>query len=198
MIKQLLIVLASCICLTMSAAKSSSTGHQLASPDGQYRIEMLHSALPGSDPVSGFYTIVVVRRDEVLSRFPTQGYLISAFWSRDGKYVAVNNRRANSGDYVWVFSLIDGKAIKSPDEIPGEVYADRATREISNISLKTFKKHLTMAKGWTPNGELEVQSDLIFQNLKDEVVLREALYRVQNGELVLAREGFSTRPVAQK
>jgi hypothetical protein len=38
-----------------------------------------------------------------VAKYRTEGYLIDAFWSPDGRYVAVDNRRANSADYLWVF-----------------------------------------------------------------------------------------------
>ena len=39
---------------------------------------------------------------------------MDTFWSPEGRYVAVVNRRANSGDYLWVFSLGDGRTVKKP------------------------------------------------------------------------------------
>ena len=62
----------------------------------------------------GFFTIAVRNGKQYVAKYPTEGYLIDAFWSPDGRYVAVDNRRANSGDYLWVFRLRDGHAIKMP------------------------------------------------------------------------------------
>jgi len=88
--------------------------NELYSSDHQYSVTILQSALADSDPYDGFFTIAVRHGKQNLSKFPTEGYLIDAFWSPDGKYVAVDNRRANSGDYLWVFRLRDGHAIKMP------------------------------------------------------------------------------------
>src|ERR1700692_2206967 len=76
---------------------------ELYSLDKRYSVTILHSALPGSDPYNGFFTIAMRRGKRELAKYPTQGYLIDAFWSPDGSYVAVDNRRGNSGDYLWVF-----------------------------------------------------------------------------------------------
>jgi hypothetical protein len=70
--------------------------------------------LPGSDPYDGFFTIAVRSGKQYVAKYRTEGYLIDAFWSPDGRYVAVDNRRANSGDYLWVFRLPDGRSIKMP------------------------------------------------------------------------------------
>ena len=173
-----------------TSAEHQTSLKELSSFDGRYTIKILQSPLSGSDPVDGFFTLVICDGQHVLSRYPTEGYLLSAFWSPDGKNVAVNNRRANSGDYLWVFSLKDGKALKAPDEIPGEVLADRASRKFSGISVRNFKKYFNLAKGWTDRGELEVQSQLVFVGSKDGVVLRKASYRVTHNELVEIHEDF--------
>jgi hypothetical protein len=87
---------------------------ELYSPDQRHSVRILHSALPGSDPDEGFFTIAVRNGKRYVAKYPTEGYLIDAFWSPDGRYVVVDNRRANSGDYLWVFRLRDGRAIKMP------------------------------------------------------------------------------------
>src|SRR5438132_3984464 len=66
---------------------------ELYSPDKRYSVTILHSALPGSDPYAGFFTIAVRSGKHDLAKFPTEGYLIDAFWCPDGRYVAVDNRR---------------------------------------------------------------------------------------------------------
>jgi len=42
--------------------------------------------------------------------------------------VAINNRRANAGDYLWVISLRDGKPIKMPDDVAEDVGKKEAGR----------------------------------------------------------------------
>src|SRR5260370_21111358 len=65
--------------------------------------------------------LIVSSKARVLAQFPTFGYLMDAFWSPDNKYVAINNRRANAGDYLWVISLSDGAALKMPDDLATEI-----------------------------------------------------------------------------
>jgi hypothetical protein len=111
---------------------------ELYSPDHQYCVTILQTALAGSDPYEGFFTIAVRHGKQDLSKFRTEGYLIDAFWSPDGRYVAVDNRRANSGDYLLVFRLTDGRAIKMPvDAKPGQpddVYDNYAEEVVSRVT----------------------------------------------------------------
>src|SRR5213592_2269154 len=108
-----LLIIALGVSIAQCAMREDDPPDELFSPDKRYSVKMLHTALPGSGPY-GFFTLTVRAGDRVLSEFPTIGYLIDAFWSPDGRYVAVDNRRGNSGDYLWVFSLTDGHAIKKP------------------------------------------------------------------------------------
>jgi hypothetical protein len=132
----------------------------LYSPDQRYSVRILDSALPGADPYDGFFTIAVRNGHEYIAKYPTIGYLIDAFWSPDRKYVAVDNRRANSGDYLWVFRLSDGRAIRMPvDAAPGhaddtyEKYAEdmvqRVTRKFPELTYHEFTKLFTFAHAWT-------------------------------------------------
>jgi hypothetical protein len=93
---------------------------ELYSPNHRYSVRILSSALPGADRYDGFFTIAVCRDEQYMAKYPTVGFLLDAFWSPDKKYVAVDNRRANSGDYLWMFRLRDGRAIRMPvDAVPG-------------------------------------------------------------------------------
>lgn len=186
------------------SAENDEPPHELFSPDKRYSVKMLDTALPGVDPDDECFTLVVRAGDRVLSRLPTMGYLIDAFWSPDGKYVAVNNRRANSGDYLWVFSLPDGRAIKTPVDVtlpadkgtnhPAERYertekalVKRMTAAFPELTPKQFRKLFISAEGWTAAGELRVKTNLAFGNLPENqrAVLQDT-YRIEGGKLVFA------------
>ena len=124
---------------------------KLASPDGKYSVEIVHQALPGADSLEEF-TLMLSRGDKTVAKVPTFGFLTAAHWSADGKYVAVNNRRGNSGDYIWVFDLQSGKALKRPDDKYGEAWdkaAAKAVREeLPSASEDTLVRSWLTAKGW--------------------------------------------------
>src|SRR5437588_2084811 len=107
------------------------------------------------------------------------GFLLDAFWRPDGRYVTVDIRRANSGDYLWVFRLSDGRAIRMPvDAIPDhpedayEKYVEdliqRIIRKFPELNSGGFGKLFTFAKGWTNSGDLVVKTNFAFRNLPDD------------------------------
>jgi len=178
---------------------------ELYSPDKQYSVRILHSALPGSDPDEGFFTIVVRNGKHDLAKYPTEGYLIDAFWSPDGKYVAVDNRRGNSGDYLWVFGLPDGSVIKMPIDAdpkqPTEYYEKnvremvaRVTAVYPELTYDQFKKLFTFAHGWTKSGELEVKTNMGFRNLENEIAVVWETYKIENEKLVLVGRRVEKSP----
>jgi hypothetical protein len=178
---------------------------ELYSPDKRYSVTILHSALPGSDPYNGFFTMAVRSGKQDLAKHPTQGYLIDAFWSPDGKYVAVDNRRGNSGDYLWVFSLRDGSAIKMPIEAgpkrPTEYYerilrdiVARVTAVYPELTYDQFNKLFTLAQGWTKSGELQVKTNMKFRNLENEIAVLWETYRVEQDKLVLVDHKVQKAP----
>ncbi|MEI6034811.1 MAG: hypothetical protein WCS65_11100 [Verrucomicrobiae bacterium] len=116
--------------------------------------------MPGTDGVTDFFTLEVLQGDKVVARAPTEGYLLSAYWSADGRRLAVNNRRGNSGDYLWVFSLPYGNCIKKADDELGQLWLATALKEIqgkfSNATAETVYKSWLSATGWTASNELHV------------------------------------------
>lgn len=178
---------------------------ELYSPDQRYSVRILHSALPDADPNDGFFTISVRSGQQYIAKYPTIGYLLEAFWSSNGKYVAVNNRRANSGDYLWVFRLSDGHAIRMPaDAASGHVddtyerYAEdmvqRVTREFPELTYDEFTKLFTFAHAWTNTGELQVKTNFGFRNLPDQIAFLLQTYKIAGDKLVLIDEKVEKAP----
>lgn len=134
---------------------------RIASPDGAAAVRILEQAMPGADdPLLDFFTLEVLQGDKVVARAPTMGYLMSAHWSPDGRLVAINNRRGNQGDYLWVFSLPDGACLKRPDDALGARWAGAAMAEIEDqvkeASATTLNRNWITSDGWSPAGELNI------------------------------------------
>ena len=133
---------------------------QINSPDGASSVRILQKAMPGTDGVTDFFTLEVLQGDKVVARAPTEGYLLSAYWSADGRLLAVNNRRGNSGDYLWVFSLPDGNCIKKADDELGQIWLAAALKEIqgkfTNATAETVYKNWLSATGGSASNELHV------------------------------------------
>ena len=139
----------------------------LTSPDGVYSIRIIEERTPGGSVIENF-TITLFKQGNAISKQPTTGYLMTAYWSTDGKYLAVNNRRGNAGDYVWIFALPSGEVLKRPDDKIGEQWSKEAYRamEEKNPSLKGAEVHhdwLTVT-GWQ-NGGLQLQLNTNFIRL---------------------------------
>ena len=178
--------------------------HELQSPDHRYSVRMVETALPGASQYTGDFTIEVLQGEKSVSKFPTIGYLEAAYWSPDGKYVAVNNRRGNCGDYLWVFNLSDGHAIKKPvdaaGDIPEDVYEQFDRKMVRHISplypkqtYENYRKDFTFATGWTDQNELAVTNDVQFNNLEDRVIEVFETYVVKRSKLRLLHRELKTR-----
>jgi hypothetical protein len=125
-------------------------------------------------------TLRVSAGGKTLAELPTMGYLMDVFFSPDNAHVAINNRRANAGDYLWVISLRTGKAIKMPDDaaeeagkkdlgkIAGDHWSDQSRPEVIDVcptcTSEDLRHSFLFSTGWTPSGELKVVEELEFSN----------------------------------
>lgn len=123
-------------------------------------------------------TLRISARGSKMAEFPTYGYLLDVFFSPDNKYVAINNRRANSGDYLWVISLANGQAIKMPDDvaeelgkkqaglIAGDHWSDQSNAEILAVcptcTEDDLRHSFLSSSGWTSSGDLKVVEEFEF------------------------------------
>ncbi len=116
----------------------------------------------------------------------------------DGRYVAVDNRHANSGDYLWVFSLSDGRTIKKPVDTGPQGKAepdayerlvksllDPVTERFPALNATHFLKLFVFAHGWTKSSELQVKTYLGFDNLEHQIVAICETYQIKDDKLIL-------------
>src|SRR6266536_3613140 len=187
------VLVAGSVVLSLTLAKSAAEPFELASPDGLYTLTIIDKQLPHADPVVGNLTLVLSRGHQVLSKAPTTGYLIDAMWSSENRYVAVNNRRGNSGDYVWVFSLLDGKILKKPDDKSFSLPLDQITKICPQCNEGNFDRDLTIAKSWNSANELQIETRWRFY--KTALVLRRAIYRISARRMSLVTAEIKRYPV---
>ena len=157
------------------STNESSPPSQVCSSDSKYCVHM--------EPTAGHpdeCTLRVSAGAKTLAKFPTMGYLLDVFFSPDNAHVAINNRRANAGDYLWVISLRDGKAIKMPDDlaeeagkkdlggITGAHSSDQSRPEVIALcptcTSDDLQHSFLFSSGWTSSGELKVVEELEFSN----------------------------------
>lgn len=157
------------------SSNESGPPSQACSSDSKYCVHMKPTAGQPDE-----CTLDVSAGAKTLAKFPTMGYLLDVFFSPDNAYVAINNRRANAGDYVWVISLRDGKAIKMPDDvaeeagkkelgkIAGDHWSDQSRPEVIALcptcTSDDLRHSFRFSTGWTSSGELKVVEELEFSN----------------------------------
>lgn len=167
----------------------SETPEKFLSPNGKYVVQIVQKAMKGADSLDDF-TLVIGMKSRTLTKVPTYGYLTAAHWSPDGKYVAVNNRRGNSGDYVWVFDLNTGKAIKSADDKNGEAWqkaaAEAVRKELPSANDNTLVRDWLTAQGWDSDG-LKIVVRSIYRGTSDafdwQAVVDPANWQVKSAKL---------------
>jgi hypothetical protein len=163
---------------------------EIHSTDGQYSVRILDTQLPGADDLFGDRTIAIYRGEEQLSVFPTTGWLGDAYWSPNGQFVAVNNRRGNSGDYLWVFSLRTGKAIKEPDDSTKTARARvrRVAAKFPDYTYDKLDRDHVYGLGWRSAAELKVGISVRFFHTKVPTIEIDDVYRVDEDHLTLIEE----------
>ena len=169
---------------------------ELRSPDGVYSVRILDKRLPGADRIFGDQTLVLYHSRKVLSQFPTTGYLLRAYWSPGGSSVAVNNRRGHDGDYLWVLSLRDGKAIRHPDDRLGDpkFFVPRITRKFPDCTEGGFFRYYLIAMGWQTANTLKVRTDVRFYHTNPADVLIDDVYRVSGNGFARVKESLGPAP----
>jgi len=186
--RSILAVIAAFAGLTVFA--QSDIPEKFASPDGKYFVQMVQKAMPGADSLDDF-TLVLMANRRTLVKAPTFGYLIGADWSPDGKYVTINNRRGNAGDYVWVFDLRSGKAVKRPDDKNGRAWekaaAEAVRKELPSANEDTLRRDWVTAEGWEGD-QLKVVVRSVYRGVEDafdfEFLVDTATWQIKGSKLV--------------
>jgi hypothetical protein len=128
-------------------ADASTPPIRVESPDGKFSVE-----IQTNSKADDLDNLLVIRNGEKeIARKQTFGYLLNVFWTDTGKYVAINNRRANAGDYLWIFSLSNGECIKAADS-DSDILHSRAMAAFQRIDKRAvpdkLQKEWIQGKGW--------------------------------------------------
>jgi hypothetical protein len=168
----------------------------MSSPGGDYAIRILDKKLPGADSVFGDETIALYHGRKLLSHYPTTGYLLQAYWSANGSFVAVNNRRGHEGDYLWVFRLRDGEAIRKPDDKLGDPksFLPRITKRFSNCTEDSLFRYYLIGMGWQAPNELKVRTDVRFYHTTPSDILIDDIFSVTQHSFKRIRGSLAPAP----
>jgi hypothetical protein len=134
------------------------------SPDKRFSIIIQPEGEPESNDTYAIRSnsvLVISENGKPIAKYPTYGSLQNAFWSSTGDYVAINNRRGDSGDYLWVFYLPSGQCIKQPDDLVGRFLEGSALKAFHSMDAgandTTFIRDNLVGTGWKRGNDLEVQ-----------------------------------------
>jgi len=154
-------------------AHESGPPAEVCSRDKKYCVRMIPK--PGHPDEC---TLRVSASGTTVAEFPTMGYLLDVFFSPDNALVAINNRRGNAGDYLWVISLRDGRVIKMPDDVAedlgrkeagkigGDHWSDESIPEILALcptcTNDDLRHSFLFSTGWKSSNELNVVEEFEF------------------------------------
>jgi hypothetical protein len=183
------IVLALALAQALQAQDDHSTlSKELCSPDQNSCVKI---APAESRKDSDDKNLIVTSNGRTLGQYPTFGYLLHAFWSP--QYVAINNRRANTGDYLWVISLPDGGTLKVPEvDAQGdswEATMQQITARWPDLARDKNYKAWLQTRGWKSAAELNVVETVQFRTLRAWVEVHK-IYSVNDGKVVLTGQTF--------
>lgn len=134
---------------TLQSPSASRAPPHVESPDGRFSVEIRANSL------------IIRDRGKQITERTTWGGLWDAFWSDTGQYVAINNRRGNAGDYIWIFSLPDGKCIKEADNNQLDFLSKLASKAFQRLDAGATEDRLENASiramGWGSGNNLLIQ-----------------------------------------
>jgi len=110
--------------------KSSKNSPFSVSPDGSYSAEIIE--------YSANSRVLMIKKDgKTIIEESCSGFLLGVMWSPGGNYVAINERRGNSGDYLWIVDLQKAKVLKAPDN---DLWRKMESRCISSLQAEAQRK----------------------------------------------------------
>ncbi len=184
----------------------SSRPEKMCTPDHSYCIAIVQKKLRQS-PESEDAQLLVEKHGKAIAHYPTYGFLSDVYWSPDRKYVAVNNRRANGGDYLWVIAMAHGTPLKMPRDLAdalGKKYIGDAVGDPGPIEQEVVSKYpqcnfpdgihnewLTPV-GWKSPTEVDVLHRIRCQH-SDTVIEVKKIYEVSGNNVKLKAQTISER-----
>ena len=187
-----------------AAQSADKSDKQACTSDKSYCVSIVEKKLAKA-PQTEDWQLVVENHGKAVARYPTFGYLLDVYWSPDQKYVAVNNRRANGGDYLWIISLPEGKALKMPNDLAedldkkqlGSAAGDDAapierevTAKYAQCTAESINHEWLTARGWKSLTELEVLHRITCFHLNAAINVAK-VYEVGSNGVKLASQTIS-------
>jgi hypothetical protein len=157
---------------------------RFTSPDQHYTVRLLKPA----DRDGGHRTFHVLRDGRKSINVKMDGFLLNVFFGPNG-LIAVNDRNAIFGDYLWVFDALHGKVIRNPDqELPMNSASLKSSAQI--FAGHDIFRQWVLASGWTLSGELKVREISYYERVPRFLSIN-LVYAVIHDRLVLKSQRVS-------
>jgi len=167
LINLFLFILGSLLCPLALAENTKPAAY--SSPDGQYALKLEQA----QNPEPGQYGITITHQKKTLSSFNyiLEGNIVDVLWNPSGTYFSINNRHSAGGDYVWIFHLPSGVAVKRPDNANAQRTLIKVHEKYPQYSAENIRSHFTFAYKWRSDTELLVCTILLFDKENEALVV---------------------------
>ncbi|MEI6704252.1 MAG: SEL1-like repeat protein, partial [Deltaproteobacteria bacterium] len=115
---------------TGTAGESINKFQSCVSPDGRYTGEIVEHSVNSR-------VLTIKNNGKSIIEESCMGYLLGIIWSPGGNYVAINERRGNCGDYLWILDLRNAKVLKAPDN---DLWLKMKSHGISTLKAEAKRK----------------------------------------------------------
>ena len=194
-----------CVLVWLSVANSSVFALPM---DGKIRIDSPGNrfSLYLTDTAEEWiYKLHIRKGNKTITTYTFSGAMMSAYWSPNFRYVVINNHDGHFGWWLWIISLSDGAVITRDGPCHDPNY-DRYSevhdygpdifsimeKQIARLD-KNYKKYnlregyLSIAYGWTENGDLKMFYEFPFDDLKDSIIYGYSLDKIKHGRVKVVR-----------
>ncbi len=121
---------------------------------------------------------------------------VAIFFAIATETLAAQHTVPSDGDYLWVFSLRDGKAVRHPDDRLGDpkVFLPRITRRFPACTEGALFRYYLIGTGWQAPNELKVRTDVRFYHTGPADILIDAVYSVSDHGFKRIKETLGPAP----
>ena len=105
--------------------------------------------------------LIVKKQDEILFKEPAMGWLIDSHWSPQGGFLAINERRGNSGDYLWILDVRNRRVIKRPEDKTWEAMEKKGIAALDAKAREKWGQDAEGDRSWGSAARWENEHTLI-------------------------------------
>jgi hypothetical protein len=105
--------------------------------------------------------LIVKKGDEVLFKEEAEGWLLDIQWSPQGGYLAIDERRGNSGDYLWILDIRNRRVLKRPEDKTWETMESKGIAALDATARQKWSEEAEGDRSWGTADRWENEQTLI-------------------------------------